>query len=131
MKVLSIEQMSRLKELCVDVKPKGFGMIYQFDGGNSYRLIYGESTCEDDMAAFDLQDIIELLPAEIETSEHCYSLTFSKTVFSDICFNCYYFTETQDDSFSLINFYDGEILDAAYLMLIWVIENGHLSTKTI
>lgn len=124
MKVLSIEQMTRLKQIGVDVTPKELCFMY-----HNGKFMYMSPICKDDMKAFALQDVIELLPAEIETDEHCYSLTFSKTVFSDICFNCYYFTETQDDSFSLINFYHDEILDAAYQMLIWVLENNYLKTK--
>ena len=65
MKVLSIEQMTRLKELGVDVTPKGTCLMYTSDSSDNYYLKYGESTCEDDVVAFSLQDLIELLPKSI------------------------------------------------------------------
>lgn len=126
MKVLNIEQMSRLKELGVDVKPKGLGMIHQFDGGNSYRLIYGESTCEDDMAAFDLQDVIELLPKRLMSDFGDADLIIQPNRDATVYVISY---EPKNDIIAW--FYDENILDAAYKMLIWVIENGHLKTKTI
>lgn len=58
MKVLSIEQMTRLKELGVDVTPKEECLMYTSDSSDDYYLKYGESTCEDDVAAF-LQRINE------------------------------------------------------------------------
>ena len=111
--------MSRLKELGVDVKPKGLGMIYQFDGGNSYRLIYGESTCEDDMGAFDLQDIIELLPYTFDN--------FYLKIYRGI--NMYYFIYESINSEDDIIEKGNTPLLAAYNMLIWVAENGYLTSK--
>ena len=55
MKVLSLEQMNNLKELGVDVKPKGICLMYTSDSSDDYYLKYGESTCEDDIKAFGLQ----------------------------------------------------------------------------
>ena len=66
MKVLTIEQMNKLKELGVDVNPKGMCLMYTSDSSDNYYLKYGESTCDDDVASFTLQDIIELLPKEID-----------------------------------------------------------------
>lgn len=121
MKVLSIEQMSRLKELGVDVNPKGLGLIYQFDGGNSYRLIYGESTCEDDMVAFDLHDIIELLPKRLMSDFGDADLIIQPNRDATVYVISY---EPKNDIIAW--FYDENIIEAAYLMLIWVIENGYL-----
>ena len=81
MKVLSIEQMTKLKELGVDVKPRGTCLMYTSDSSGNYYLKYGESTCEDDVAAFGLQDIIELLPAEIQTNDSNYYLVNDWTWF--------------------------------------------------
>jgi len=127
MKVLSIEQMNRLKELGVDVTPKEECLMYSSVGSDDYKLIYGQSVCEDDMKAFTLQDVIELLPAEIETIESNYYLTITKYFYNSyvVC----YFIENQDDSYSFIYFECETILDAAYQMLLWVIENGYLKTK--
>ena len=127
MKVLSIEQMTRLKELGVDVTPKEGCMMYSSVGSDDYKLMYGQSVCEDDMKAFTLQEVIELLPAEIETIESNYYLTITK--YPDNSHVMCYFIENQDDSDSFVYFECENILDAAYQMLIWVIENGHLKTK--
>lgn len=62
MKVLSLEQMHQLKELGVAVKPKGMCLMYTSDSSDNYYLKYGELTCEDDIKAFSLQELIELLP---------------------------------------------------------------------
>ena len=111
MKVLSIEQMSQLKELGVDVKPKGTCLMYTSDSSDNYYLKYDESTCEDDIKAFSLQDLIELLPIEnIDIRRNCHE----KWVIS-----------YKDE----ITFKSEFMIDAAYEMLIWVIENGHLNTK--
>ena len=58
MKVLSIEQMHQLKELGVDVKPKGMCLMYTSDSSDNYYLKYGESTCEgkDKLSYDDLKD---------------------------------------------------------------------------
>ena len=126
MKVLTIEQMTKLKELGVDVSPTEECLMYSAVGGD-YKLMYGQSVCEDDMKAFSLQDVIELLPAEIETIESNYYLTITKYFYNSyvVC----YFIENQDGSDSFVSFECESILDAAYLMLIWVIENGYLKTK--
>ena len=111
MKVLSIEQMAKLKELGVDVTPKEECLMYSSVGGDDYKLMYGQSVCEDDIKAFTLQDVIELLPIEnIDIRRNCHE----KWVIS-----------YKDE----ITFKSEFMIDAAYNMLIWVIENGYLKTK--
>ena len=125
MKVLSIEQMNQLKELGIDVKPKGKCLMYTSDSSDDYYLKYGESTCEDDIKAFSLQDIIELLPK--------YIIINSVTHWICVSQNCL-LTEFQimyvdgNDSYSVIK-QNKSLLQAAYEMLLWVIENGYLKTK--
>ena len=125
MKVLTIEQMNKLKELGVDVKPKGTCLMYTSDSSDCYYLKYSESTCEDDVAAFGLQDIIELLP---ETLPHQFlypTLRINKTSVEYVDYSYFknVFIENSE--------YDEkeDILNAAYNMLILVIENGYLKTK--
>ena len=125
MKVLTIDQMNQLKELGLDVKPKGMCLMYTSDSSDCYYLKYGESTCEDDVAAFGLQDIIELLP---ETLPHQFlypTLRINKTSVEYVDYSYFknVFIENSE--------YDEkeDILNAAYNMLILVIENGYLKTK--
>lgn len=125
MKVLSIEQMNRLKKLGVDVAPKAECIMYSSVGGDDYKLMYGQSVCEDDMMAFTLQDIIELLPKTISNTLGKASLLIAPN-----CLNTEYQVMYVDGYGSYKVMHQGKcILDAAYNMLIWVIENGHLKTK--
>ena len=129
MKVLSIEQINKLKELGVDVKPKGTCLMYTSDSSDCYYLKYGESTCEDDVVAFSLQDIIELLPKQIINCNEIYLLKiipisnevsyvqFNAQICADI--TKYPLRVKKSDS----------LLNSLFEMLIWVIENGYLKTK--
>ena len=124
MKVLTIEQMHQLKELGVDVKPKGMCLMYTSDSSDCYYLKYCESTCEDDVAAFGLQDIVELLPPQLMHEEKNIYLNF-ETINEEYGF--YYVTCDFEICIYFIN--NTNILQSSYDMLIWVIENGYLKTK--
>ena len=129
MKVLTIEQMNKLKELGVDVKTKGTCLMYTSDSSDNYYLKYGESTCEDDVAAFGLQDIIELLPVQIINCNEIYLLKIipisnevSYVQFNaQICADITKYPLRVKKSDSLFN--------SLFEMLIWLIENGYLKTK--
>ena len=123
MKVLTIEQMNRLKELGVDVKPKGTCLVYTSDSSDDYYLKYGESTCEDDVAAFGLQDVIELLTDEVEN-------VIVSVNNEDFYIKCWEYKHYEENELKKIHFVDiKQILYACYEMLLWVIENGYLKTK--
>ena len=119
MKVLSLEQMHQLKELGVDVKPKGTCLMYTSDSSDNYYLKYGESTCEDDIKAFSLQDLIELLPYTFNNNY----LRIYRSI--SIYYFIYENMNLEDDILEK----GRNPLEAAYNMLIWVIENGYLKTK--
>ena len=129
MKVLSIEQMNQLKELGIDVKPKGTCLMYTSDSSDNYYLKYGESTCEDDVVAFGLQDIIELLPVQIINCNEIYLLKIipisnevSYVQFNaQICADITKYPLRVKKSDSLFN--------SLFEMIIWVIENNYLKTK--
>ena len=123
MKVLTIDQMHQLKELGVDVKPKGTCLMYTSDSSDNYYLKYGESTCEDDIKAFGLQDIIELLPPQLIHKEKNIYLNF-ENIGKEYGF---YYVDCDFEIY--IYFNNTNILQAAYKMLLWVIENGYLKTK--
>lgn len=123
MKVLTLEQMHQLKELGVDVKPKGTCLMYTSDSSDDYYLKYGESTCEDDVVAFGLQDIIELLPSQL--IHKCETLYLN----SEYMCKEYGFYYVTVDFEIRIYFNNTNILQSAYSMLLWVIENGYLKTK--
>ena len=115
--------MNQLKELGVDVKPKGMCLMYTSDSSDNYYLKYGESTCEDDVAAFSLQDIIELLTDEVED-------VVVSVNNEDYYIKCWEYKHYEENELKKIHFVDiKQILNACYNMLIWVIENGYLKTK--
>ena len=118
MKVLSIEQMTKLKELGVNVSPKEDCLMYSAVGGD-FKLMYGQSVCEDDIKAFALQDIIELLPYTFNNNY----LRIYRSI--SIYYFIYENMNIEDDILEK----GRNSLDAAYNMLIWVIENGYLKTK--
>ena len=125
MKVLSIEQMTKLKKLGVDVTPNEECLMYSSVGGDDYKLMYGQSVCEDDIKAFTLQDVIELLPKIIHVDHiECYLVILQAV---DGFFVQYSEKDCLEDD--ILWFYNDNILDAAYQMLIWVIEDGYLKTK--
>ena len=74
---------------------------------------------------FSLQDIIELLPKSIliKNVKHwvCISQNCLLTEFQIMYFD-------GDDSYSVMK-QNKSLLQAAYEMLLWVIENGYLKTK--
>ena len=121
--VLSIEQMQRLKDLGVDIQPTGTCLMYTSDSSDKYYLKYGESTCEDDVKAFTLQDIIEILPKRIGD--------YQLVIWLDDGYVRY---ETEigrdDEGGDVLAVFDNiNIIQSAYGMLIWVVENGYLKTK--
>ena len=136
--VLSIEQMNRLKELGVDVSNAsvrvGQMVFYHGDscyGVDSYNVHLlkdddDDTSCfEEEYKLFTLQDIIELLPKSIiiNSVKHwfCVSQNCLLTEFQVMYFDGY-------DSYGVIK-QNKSLLQAAYNMLIWVIENGYLKTK--
>ena len=123
MKVLTIDQMHQLKELGVDVKPKGTCLMYTSDSSDNYYLKYGESTCVDDVVAFGLHDIIELLPPQLIHKEKNIYLNF-ENIGKEYGF---YYVDCDFEIYVYFN--NTNILQAAYNMLLWVIENGYLKTK--
>ena len=121
MKVLSIEQMTRLKELGVDTSKASLHYVYL----PTARSIFNETdeleseptlfACNQEMLdgypTFALQDVIELLPIEnIDIRRNCHE----RWVMS-----------YKDE----ITFKSEFMIDAAYNMLIWVIENNYLKTN--
>ena len=120
--VLRIEQMIKLKELRIDVIPRGNCLMYTSDSLGNYYLKYGESTCVDDIRAFSLQDIIDLLPTKIELKNESgpYRLEISAYAgIIDYTFCSYTFKKTTYDQENNKN----GILNAAYEMLVFLFEN--------
>lgn len=140
--VLSIEQMQHLQELGLDIsnasmcyyKEEGWeanyfitlacdirekgGLIYYYDSFSNKEYILSEV-----IPAFTLQDILELLPYKIVASY----LNIGKKSFSgDVLF---YIEYSNFGGYAISHFRSESLLDAAYEILCWCIENGHLKMK--
>ena len=79
------------------------------------------------LPAYTLQDVLDALPKEIKPAEKCYWLRI------DLADECLYYyrdaidlTERRGKVFS---YYGEELIDAAYEMLCWVIEQGYVETN--
>ena len=125
MKVLTLEQMHQLKELGVDVKPKGMCLMYTSDSSDNYYLEYGESTCEDDIKAFSLEDVFDLLPKEIIIKKVSYQLNWNPLNGSLRYDNMY--GDEGTTLYGCCYIEEEGILYASYNILVWVIENGYLN----
>lgn len=133
--VLSIEQMQKLKELGVDINKASMCYISKypscdFDDGDSIVVVskdFNKRLYNEFGPAFTLHDIIELLPHNIyDGLNKKYSLVIQVNIVN--CFIIHYlsFGKSIDE---LIHFYDYDIIDAVYKMLVWVTEKGYLKTK--
>lgn len=143
--VLSIEQMQYLKELGVDTSKASMVLLWKDDEGNEmdwdevqdelshpepmemFKELYDAETGNYDHSyrkycgVFTLQDILDLLPRSvddelilfIEKSKHKWRIGYDDV-------------ET-DEIFE--DFSDVNMIDAAYEMLCWVIDNGYLKVK--
>lgn len=144
MKVLSVNQMQKLKELGIDTSKASMavysiyageekeydilaanGAFYEEQEGEQERdslgyRIHNVVSC-DKMPVFTSQDIIELLPHEV-TDYTDYQLLINKQRDS------YSVSYENTDSF-LVSFCRVELLDCLYEMLLWVIDNDYLETK--
>lgn len=127
---LSIEQMQHLKNLGVDTSKATFCVnvadedkhIFTYD--TYYSLI--EYSCETH-PVFTLQDVLDLLPKEIMPHTTPYSLYIDYQEMRV----AYCFVDREgmcwlEPTFSID---EKELIDAAYEMLCWVIENGYLKVK--
>lgn len=137
--VLDIEQSKHLKELGVEkINSDKFWVKYT---GNKYAELknickYGEfivkTRCEtpisqkvDDcevIPTFTIQDILDLLPREIEKDDKNYCLNIFRNYKT-------YFVSYHWGNNILISFEDELFINAAYKLLCWCIENGYITTN--
>ena len=137
---LDVQQMKHLQELglklketmlywarCVDNNPRAathYGKWVLIKGNNAQTvgLMHWEF-----IPAYTLQDVLELIPQEIKPAEKRYWLRID---LADECLYYYHETidlrERRDKTFS---YYGEELIDAAYSMLCWCIENGYVKTE--
>lgn len=117
--VLSIEQMQHLKELGVDIS-KAY-MCWVCLNSEPYLSFYSKKYPHEDtkvIPAFTLQDIWDLLPSETGKDEKTSTIDILKHPTKYIL--CFWRGEL------LFKCENSILIDAAYEMLCWVIDNGYL-----
>ena len=135
MKVLSIEQMSRLKELGVDINKASMCYISKypscdFDDGDSIVVVskdFNKRLYNEFGPAFTLQDIIELLQGtkSFYFRKECENFYLKIEKFSDTNYSISY----ENSDHFIVGFSGSCLLTCTYNMLIWVAENGYLTSK--
>lgn len=120
--VLSIEQILHLKELGLDTSDGS--MCFEWNESDSDNMVVvsldADTNYDYYRETYTLQDIFDKLPCFIGNQV----LTVQKLADSYTCLYMEYYTR------SMINITESkELIDAAYEMLCWCIEKGHLETN--
>lgn len=128
--VLDVHQMQHLQELGVELKET---MLYWivFKVGDEkdfvttrwYAMEIVDESCGM-LPAYTLQDMLDALPATIWYSRKLYVLNIDK--FNRVI---YYRDKTSDDILVFVKFMEIPLIDAAYSLLCWCIENGYVETN--
>lgn len=141
--VLSIEQMQHLKEQGIDTSKASMhywvitngeyskemgGYVFSKEPSCIILKLYPYEFISDaairrveDIPTLTLQDILEMLPNEIKEDSECNILSITK--YNDGWYIRY---GLSDEFVPLISFESNSLLDAAYEMLCWCIENGYI-----
>ncbi len=136
---LSIEQMQHLKELGLELKDTMLYWIVYKVGNEKNFVTTRENAMEviDEscgmLPAYTLQDVLDALPLQIKTPLYPkggkYELRIKRMVFDEgrVIYSVVYEKEAYIDWIVLYS--DGVLIDAAYFMLCWAIENGYVETN--
>ena len=130
---LSIDQMQHLQELGLDTS-NASAEYYRMSKKMDWFLVFGCRSkeelldTEENIPAYTLQDVLDILPTEIKPAERRFWLRID---LSDECLYYYYEDCHLVEHRKKIIGYDGidELIDAAYSMLCWCIEQGYVETN--
>ena len=134
--VLSVEQMKYLRELGLNTSDASmcyccfYGNIEEEWELEIYEDVINQkrdSTFLDIVPTYTFQEIIDLLPKEIKTVTDTYYLTIS-TYDCDV-WSIYYSMSDEFDYYK--EFKSDSLIDAAYEMLCWCIENGYIKINQL
>lgn len=134
--MLSVEQMKYLRELGLNTSDASmcyccfYGNIEEEWELEIYEDVINQkrdSTFLDIVPTYTFQEIIELLPKEIKTVTDTYYLTIS-TYDCDV-WSIYYSMSDEFDYYK--EFKSDSLIDAAYEMLCWCIENGYIKINQL
>ena len=111
--LLSVDQMQELKSRGVDIVRYSMGPVYKIAKGSMYSIDYTDILWSEDIAAFNLQDCLDVLPKVLQTDLGVYTLVIYVAE-NRICY-------VPDDGVSpALKCTTGpDLLSAAYEMIIW------------
>lgn len=133
--VLTIEQMKHLQELglytsnasmCWNLNIRKYRNETKYAGGCILPILKIEPRKLERVPTFTLQDILELLPEKISNKDNSYTYTLNVIFPNDGTWEILYSRFEEVREF----FCNESLLNAAYEMLCWCIENGYVPTKT-
>lgn len=131
---LTPEQMRHLSELGCSTRNASMCLIRDTEG-NRHLSVHDEYCYEasymNPIPVYTLADIIEMLPSTVNTGGDEYWLEFGKSNLP-VEIDTYYAGYISLFDHSLVYYgssKDYELIDVAYEMLCWCIENGHIETK--
>lgn len=125
--VLSIKQMKYLQDLGLDTSDASMCVEWKESDENNkvVNSLDADTNYDYYYPTYTLQDILYKLPKEIKTSTDTYWLTVS------IDTNMWYICYSMSDEFDYYKEFESEsLLDAAYDMLCWTIEQNITSSVT-
>lgn len=134
--VLSIEQMQHLQKLGVDTSKASmqwWRRVTDFRGDkvegrwhislNTLRIVQNFES-DEVIPAFTLQDILDMLPRHIECKHGFYNIAIQ------FCTDGYIISYDSPDGHLKLS-PEHSLIDAAYEMLCWCIEQGYVETKKV
>ena len=128
---LDVQQMQHLKEMGLELKPSfvHYYKIRNIDSGNWYLTITNGDISEDNptyryIPAYTLQDVLDALPKMIYPFS-VHKIGFELWIGSGKIFYANMFN--LEDVLKVR--YDKELIDAAYELLVWCIEQGYVETN--
>ena len=129
--VLDVLQIQHLQELGLELKETMLYWVVYEDGHENNFVTTKENAMEviDEscgmLPAYTLQDVLDILPTEIKPAERRFWLRID---LSDECLYYYYDDCKLVEHRKKVIGYDGidGLIDAAYSLLCWCIENGYL-----
>ena len=114
-KLLGLEEMQTLKALGVNIVRDDSGVAYRVDRGHLYAAEYSSVLWEEDIAAFDLQDCLNILPKIIDFNGTTYHLI--------IYVSGGFMRYNNAMSGSLVTIINPDMLIASFEMVVWLAKN--------
>mgnify|MGYP000864632500 CR=1 FL=1 len=127
--VLSIEQMKRLIELGVNTsKASLFWCVVETKGCLPFLILTDRVDCLELVPTFTLQDMLAIMPKEIEFKVDRYRKPVDCTLQIDAASDCIYYEYTAWGEFECAKYFgdSDNLLEAVYYMLSWLAEHKYL-----